>query len=206
MSYNPTWSGGSPGSGKVNSIKIFDVDTFNWTVPAGVTEISIELWGKGGNVPIGSSLSGAAQNGGYISANCLVTPGDTISCVLARNLNANTSTTVSGTGILLIAKNGANDSSGNGGGSGISNTVSGVNVVDSFSYDTKTGYVNLGESMGSSPVFGGKGGSAAILGGSSENVCNGGFPGGGAAAQRGPASSVIAYGGDGMVIIYYLGT
>ncbi|MBL7745482.1 MAG: hypothetical protein JNN00_18575 [Chitinophagaceae bacterium] len=47
----------------------------NWTVPAGVTKICIELWGAGG----GGAIYGGGGGGAYIKAYFTVTPGSTIS-------------------------------------------------------------------------------------------------------------------------------
>lgn len=44
----------------------------NWTVPAGVTRIAVELWGAGG----GGASVGGGGGGGYVMAQFNVTPGD----------------------------------------------------------------------------------------------------------------------------------
>jgi hypothetical protein len=46
----------------------------NWTVPAGVTKIKLELWGAGG----GGNKDAGGGGGGYITATVNVTPGDVI--------------------------------------------------------------------------------------------------------------------------------
>ncbi|MDX1407705.1 MAG: hypothetical protein R3330_06210, partial [Saprospiraceae bacterium] len=44
----------------------------NWTVPAGVTEIVVEIWGAGG----GGAPGGGGGAGGYVYAKLTVSPGD----------------------------------------------------------------------------------------------------------------------------------
>ena len=46
----------------------------NWTVPAGVTKIKLELWGAGG----GGNKDAGGGSGGYITATVNVSPGDVI--------------------------------------------------------------------------------------------------------------------------------
>ncbi|MCA1807795.1 MAG: hypothetical protein LC687_08120, partial [Actinobacteria bacterium] len=54
--------------------------TDTWDVPAGVTSVSVELWGAGGGGGGGSSSSsgGAGGGGGYTAATIPVTPAETI--------------------------------------------------------------------------------------------------------------------------------
>lgn len=50
-----------------------------WTVPAGVTRICIEIWGAGG----GGAIYGGGGGGGYIKAYFTVTPGSSVSYIIA---------------------------------------------------------------------------------------------------------------------------
>jgi hypothetical protein len=76
----------------------------SWLVPAGVTKISIELWGAGG----GGTAVGGGGGGGYIMGVFTVTPGSTINffigvggngasnSVTSGNSGTTTSTTIGG--------------------------------------------------------------------------------------------------------------
>lgn len=54
-----------------------------FTVPAGVTRLSVELWGGGGNSNANNAYAGSG--GGYIRANLDVTPGSTITINVGNN-------------------------------------------------------------------------------------------------------------------------
>jgi hypothetical protein len=57
------------------NLTTFDVGSGNWTVPAGITKVLVEVWGGGGG---GSNGSGGG-GGGYVRAVFNVTPGSNIS-------------------------------------------------------------------------------------------------------------------------------
>lgn len=102
--YNNIGTGGISSSGTTsNSVTslITIYDTFNsgsgnWTVPAGVTSVQIELWGAGGGGGQGDDVGGSvgATGGGagaYCKKNALsVTPGDIISYVVGAGGAGNT--------------------------------------------------------------------------------------------------------------------
>ena len=53
-----------------------------WTVPAGVTEVGVRLWGPGGGGSGGSGLKNTGGAGGYVSARLAVTPGDVLTIIV----------------------------------------------------------------------------------------------------------------------------
>ena len=57
------------------NLATFDVSSGNWTVPAGVTKVLVEVWGGGG----GGSNAAGGGGGGYVRAVFNVTPGSNIS-------------------------------------------------------------------------------------------------------------------------------
>ena len=72
---------GATGAGSVSGTKIgFGVST-SWTCPAGVTNITVELWGAGGGGGAGNIISGqycsgcSGGKGGYNKSTLSVTPG-----------------------------------------------------------------------------------------------------------------------------------
>jgi hypothetical protein len=62
----------------------------NWTVPAGVSEIRVKVWGAGGSAGNGATVSGNVLGGagaggaGYAERDVLVTPGETFSAIVGR--------------------------------------------------------------------------------------------------------------------------
>ena len=56
-----------------------------WTVPPGVTEVSVRLWGAGGGGGTGASAGGG---GGYTTGMLSVTPGETLSVMVGGGGNS----------------------------------------------------------------------------------------------------------------------
>jgi hypothetical protein len=149
-------SGGSPGDGKVltsdaaglaswetlpannsscfqNLKEIAFTGNTNWTVPAGVTKIWVEMWGSGGT---GSSntfpqTGGGGGAGGYASFFVPVTPGSTVSVSITTGTDNYTQ--FSHGGDFVRTSNGSDGTQGNGGGTGGSFYRGGVNFsVNAF--------------------------------------------------------------------------
>ncbi|MGQ9545755.1 MAG: InlB B-repeat-containing protein [Dehalococcoidia bacterium] len=69
--------------------EVFNVSgTYNWTVPEGVTNITVEAWGAGGagggsvNITCTGSAGGGGGGGAYATSNLTVTPGDILFVVV----------------------------------------------------------------------------------------------------------------------------
>lgn len=86
--------------------------TYNWTVPAGVTEILVELWGAGG----GGGTGGGGGAGGFVQALISVTPGEIYTFNLGVGGNGESTsgtaavgggaTNVTGPGVTLLQASG----------------------------------------------------------------------------------------------------
>jgi len=81
-----TWTSGSAGSGGASGarMQVFTAGTYNWTVPAGVTSVIVEMWGGGGagNINLNAGFSGGA--GGYGKGPVSVTPGNVITITVGH--------------------------------------------------------------------------------------------------------------------------
>lgn len=162
-----------------------------WTIPAGVTTITIEMWGGGGGGSAASYNYNAGGGAAYvIQTNLTVTPGDTISYNVAVGGNGGTSAGGAGTGGAGY-KTGGNGSvsTGGGGGGGGSTYVT----------DTTSGawtYIAAGGGGGSAcssstTTCQGHGASGTSGGAGGSSLVNGGYGaggGGGAGTNGGNAS------------------
>ncbi|MDR6966044.1 hypothetical protein J2X31_000037 [Flavobacterium arsenatis] len=91
----------------------------NWTVPCGVTSITVEVWGAGGaggGVTGNPSAGGGGSGGGYVSSTFTVTPNASIAYSVGAggngsngtvNKNGGSSWFISNTTLLAIGGNGA---------------------------------------------------------------------------------------------------
>ena len=170
--------------------------TFDWTVPTGVFNICVEIWGGGGDGgPLGTpsyqATPGMGGGGGGYGYQCFsVTPGTRY--------------------IVTIGGPGGNSSLGNlisasGGTAGTQNTVgTGGSSNATFKY---TGYAGNGNNGG---AVGGWIGSNSGRGGTKPNVNYNvqNFPqfswvGGTSASKPGGGAGAGGYGADGQIIIYW---
>ena len=180
------------------------VDTFNsgsgnWTVPAGVTSVQIEVWGAGGGGGGGGAGSGSngasgGGGGGYCKKNALtVTPGQTISYVVGTGGTAGGTDETDGiTGGNSSAYSGAYVANGGVGGlNGEANntvataggTASGGDVNTTGGSSTAVASGDNGGAGGTGAGSGGAGGSGGTSGGAitgSAGTDPGGGGGGGA--------------------------
>lgn len=72
-----------------------------WTVPAGVTSVTVKLWGAGGGATFQTAGSGNADwagGGGYVSGTLPVTPGETLTLVVGQGGAASTGSRYGGGG------------------------------------------------------------------------------------------------------------
>jgi hypothetical protein len=194
-----------------NIISFKNGDASTWTVPAGITKIMIEGWGKGadGTVYIYNNgvLSGSGGGAGGYNMNLVdVTPGE----ILTINFNFSATFVKNSTlDNLIIAYDGRRADSFN---SGIFIAKSGENghqLELSYGNQNATSYnliVKLGD--GGDAYNGGKGGkgqtfvsqnSQTLLYTTAPNGMDGGFPGGGGGAGYTAGGA----GGGAFISIYY---
>ncbi len=171
---------------------VFD-SSGSWTVPGGVTSLSLQVWGGGGG---GGSSSGANQGagggggggGGYSTGTVAVTPGQSISFTVGAQAaggghDNETSSGESGnlSSILGIIANGggggsdgANGFPAPGGGGGGGNNDNGDAGALANGTGNNTGNGGNGGNAGGTTGTGGAGGTASL-----QNGSGGGAPGGG---------------------------
>ncbi|CAM5577287.1 hypothetical protein MAUB1S_09712 [Mycolicibacterium aubagnense] len=201
--------------------------TSNWTVPAGVTAIDVELWGAGGgggyniyaydNANRGGAPSGGA-GGAYARKRFSVTPGQILPVTVgagglggaasprrAGQAGTASSIVVGGTTVTAGAGSGGLNSTGldvlaNSSSGGVA-TNGDTNIVGESGRNGKVNYAGGGHS-------GGGGGSSPLGGPSSADSAGGpgvsNSPGGGGGAT-GDTSFAGATGANGAVVISYLG-
>lgn len=154
--------------------------TYYWTVPTGVSSISVSLYGGVGGE--GNSYGGGLGVGGYggeVTGNIAVSAGTTLTIVVGGNGGAASNTTGGGGGYSGGGSGGSWDGTtgpygdGGGGGGGCTNLFNG------------------GTLLASAPGGGGGGG-----GGLAGNGGNGGY-GGGTSGSSGGSGAGSAYGGGG---------
>ncbi len=159
--------GGEKSAGTTTSYSTTGANTY--VVPAGVTEITVKMWGAGGGGGGGgtnsSGLGGAGGGSGYVSSTLTVTPAESLSVYVGAG---------GGAGDFSSGPNG--NYSGDGGGGG------------GRSYIERTGTPLLRAAGGA----GGGGGDS-----SSSTDGGGGGAGGGTSGQAGSASSSAPGGGAG---------
>lgn len=181
----------------------------SFTVPAGVTSITVEAWGGGGG---GSSRFGAAAGGGggaYTKGTLTVTPGSTLNFTVGAGGtagNAGTNSVIS----TIVASGGSSSNSRTGGAGGAASVIGGNIILSYAGGDGGDAAPNTGGG-GSNEAGGGGGGSAftnatgnpGTNGGNSTTTATAGGTGtgnggNGAAADGNPAATAgTAPGGGG---------
>lgn len=157
--------------------------TFNssgtFTVPAGVSSLTVQAWGGGGagggSTSDGNSGAGGAS-GGYSNGILAVTSGASIPYVVGVGGNGSTENGTSGgnSSFLTITANGGNGGSANGGSFGSGGTASG-GATNTIGGNGNAGGSNTGGRGGNAPASGGTGGN----GSTNNNGSSGNSPGGG---------------------------
>lgn len=196
----------------VHGITVVSVNG-NFTVPAGVSTIQVEVWGAGGGGGGGTTVAGASGagggGGGYARSVLSVVAGTVYACnignagpagVAGGDGGAGSGTTF---GVTVVQANGgfggigaATTAGGNGGAGGTG--VTGQLLIAGSS----GGDGNFLTGFGGGAIPGGSGGSAfGGLGGPTSNSANPGItPGGGGAGTQ---SALGSNGGRGLVVITY---
>jgi hypothetical protein len=191
----------APGSSPIPNMQVFDSPGTNqFTVPAGVTRIAIEVWGGGGGGGNAGSASttagGGGGAGGYGKGVFAVTPGSGYTVIVGAGGVPTASGSPSSFGALISAGGGASGTSsqsfGSGGVGGASTAT--INIMGGSGQWASS----QGGSYGGSAGLGGSGG----VGDSGFVVGAGQAPGGGGGGgwdQNDPGGS----GAHGRVIVYY---
>lgn len=171
--------------------------TGNFTVPAGVFTLDVELWGGGGGgggSGAGGGTAGGGGGGGYARGIFAVTPGQVIACTIGA---AGTAGGIGGPGgaggttsfgAMLSATGGGGgkaNPSGNAG-SGGAGTGGEINITSSSGSTGAASNVQGG--MGGAAAFGGGGGGGAQGAASGGAVPGGGGGGGGSSSTGGPGA------------------
>jgi hypothetical protein len=192
---------GSPPATSLAPVTFSAAGTTNWTVPAGVYRVRVELWGGGGSggASFDSSTTGYAAGGGggggYSQAILTVKPGDVIPVTVGAGAptapNASPGTAGGDTrfGNLLVARGGrgggrgptanAGNAGGPGGAGFTANGMTGSNAV---------GTTNVGGNGGQAGGPGGGDGGGAGSGSASGSPGAAPGGGGGGAAWTGPTT------------------
>lgn len=124
---NATWQAPDVSSCFQNMKELSFAGVNNWTVPAGVTKIWVEMWGGGGTgskYPFGY-LGGGGGAGAYSCFFVTVTPGSTVTATITSG--SGNYTEFSYGGDFIRTYNGENGSTGTGPGRGGTFTRGGVN-------------------------------------------------------------------------------
>lgn len=177
-------------------------------VPAGITDITVKVWGgggKGGN-STNSAGGGGGGGGGYSISTISVAPGQTVRVVVGDG--GNTASPVGG--VSFVTKSELNDlnlasvyadggNPGSAGSVGVGGTGNGENGFDGT---LNQGNLSNGGNGGRGGGNGGLGGSGAQGSGNDNNSTPGLVRGGGGGGARGNGR-IGANGGKGLVIISY---
>lgn len=173
----------------------------NYVVPAGTTQIFVELWGGGAGGGAGSvgAGGGGGGGGGYSAEWLAVTPGQTVACTIGNGGNGGTAGGSGGNGGTtsfgaFLSATGGNNGGGSGGGGGNGGSGSGGDVNYSAP-SGDAGATNRGGTGSSATRGGGGGGGGTGIGGP------GGLPGGGGGG--GGVSSSAGAGAAGRILVHY---
>lgn len=206
--------------------------TYTWTVPCGVTSITVQCWGGGGagggSTNNNSNNGGGGGGGGYSRSVLALTPGATYTInVGAGGIGDNNSGEDGGNSSLALGATtfivayggkggiGGNVANGTGGAGGTGNLYNGGKGANGLSGNYGGGGgSSAGNASNGNNGSGANGGAAVANGGSggngaSSNNSNGGDAGspggGGGGADRGGSNRSGGNGGNGKIIITYNG-
>jgi len=193
-----------------------------YTVPPGVTEITVEVWGAGGGGSTSNTAAGGG-GGGYARSIITVSPGDTFNYTIGtagtQGINGGDSTfntTIVGgggqagsgsTGGAGGVATGGNDANFNGGNGGNAGSGGNGNRGGGGGGGSATAVANGGNGSANSGNTGGTGGAGQGNGGNGGNGNNGAgnagsFPGGGGGGAAGPGGgSPSGNGASGQILV-----
>ena len=203
----------SSGQPQNNTVTFNTVGTSSWTVPAGITSLTLQAWGAGagGGASNGGKVGGSGGGGGYAGDTVTVTPGTNLTVYVGGGGAGGTSSDSGGGGggysavangsIYLVQAGGG----GGGGGGGTSGNGNAGGAGGGSSGVNGSGSSCGGSGHGGSQTTGGSGknsGSAnqGGIGGSGSGVAggtNGGGGGGGTSTGGGGGGGGGKFGGGG---------
>jgi len=188
LSYVGQGAGTSVGSSTTQTFST----TTTWTAPAGITSVTVDMWGGGGGGSGGSTAQVGGGAGAYVhSTNVPVTPGHIYTITVGTGGGGGIGSGAVGAGGTGYTNggNGSSDTNGRGGGGGGSSAFTNDATTLIAAGGGGAGY-NIGN--GASGSSGGAGGNGAGSPGSGRD-----FAGGGGAASTAGASASGATGGAG---------
>jgi hypothetical protein len=191
---------------QTTTVTITTTGSSTWTVPCGVTSITVEAWGAGGagGASITNSEGGSGGGGGgYSSYIATVTPSTIINYTIGTGGMGGASNGGNGgaTTILALTANGGSGGNQNMGTFGSGGTAAG-GTTNTSGGNGITGTASAGEAGGNSPN-GGTGGVVMVLEASGNNGNAPGGGGGGGFLLSGVGPSNGGNGGDGQIKITY---
>ncbi|MFH0865532.1 MAG: hypothetical protein V1904_05030 [Bacteroidota bacterium] len=174
----------------------------NWTVPAGVTRITVEVWGGGGGGgSTGVNASGGGGAGGYGKQTFTVVPGSNHMVTCGAGGAVGAAGGASSLGALISATGGGGCAGGAGAVGGVGGTSAGTFNIPGGQGAGGSNNPTRGGDGGNPGGNGGSGGGGAGYGAGVPAACVGTSPGGGGGG--GTAGGAAAAGGAGKVVIYY---
>jgi len=200
-------AGGGEGSSTVSDTH-YSAGTYSFSVPAGITSITVKAWGAGGGGGAGNGGSGSGGNGGgggYTKGVFAVTPGETLDIVVGSGgSNATVNRTAgSGGGYSAVKRSSTilvEAGGGGGGGGGIGTRAGGAGGAGGGTNGVNGSGGSGGASGGSrgtssGPGNGGGGTGSGVTG--SVGAANAGGNGGGFSGSNCSASVTNTQGGNG---------
>ena len=170
----------------------------NYTIPAGVTAVNVQIWGSGGS---------GAGGGGYSTKTFNVTPSDLISYNIGAGAAAAAAGSNGNNGNITTATHGASGTSmtANGGTKGNANSPTGGTGGSATGGSTNISGASGGAGATSTGGNGGNGGNTTTTGGAGQTNANGFIGtvpgGGGGGGEKGASSTSGGAGGNGQIII-----
>jgi hypothetical protein len=184
-----------------------------WTVPEGVSQITVEAWGGGGGgAALGINNNKSGGGGGAYAKSLLTLPAGSYSVTVGAGGSSGTGGGISSFGNLVIADGGSAGTQNSGGSGGLASASVGQVKYNggngagapggggSSAGRYAPGNNASGRIGGAAPDYGGKGGSIPSAA-NNVNGENGSSPGGGGAGRNGPGNGTSASGASGQVII-----
>jgi hypothetical protein len=177
-----------------------------WTVPCGVTSLTVEAWGgggAGGGAMINPSGGSGGGGGGYSTYTVIVTSGQIINYTVGQGGVGGSGNGGDGslTTILALTANGGIGGFQDNGTAGLGGTASG-GTTNTSGDSGVTGLTTAGGAGGNS-ANGGNGGVTKLLEGNGNNGTSPGGGGGGGLLLSGAGPSLGGNGADGQIRITY---
>ena len=197
---------GVTGTSLFSNMQVYSTSgTFNFTVPAGVTKIMVEVWGGGGGGGFGANKPGGC-GGGYGKEIISVTEGTIYTITVGSGGNAGTSSANGSSGGTSSFGSLVTSTGGGGGNSGVFPTSVGIGGTSTATFNISGQNAawpyNIGGTGGNS--FGGSGGIGAINGQfATAGIAPGGGGGGGTTDGNTTTWKSGAPGAVGRVVVSY---